>query len=128
MATPKRFSVDNEKRKIVKLYMSLREILEATLKQMKANTDDLSASKIDVAVKAIRQLPGILLELEKIEDEQGRKAQRAKDRQEAIAQLPAPGAGKSPQATPGLEPDPDFPEPAAEPETPIVLPFPLSGI
>jgi hypothetical protein len=126
MATPRKFSIDSEKKKIVSLYMDLRSILEATLKSMRKSPDDLSASKIDVAVKAIRQLPGILLELEKIDEQQTRKAQREKDLEEAMKHLPAPGAGTKAN---GIESDPDFPAAAKEPDaSPIVLPFPLSGI
>jgi hypothetical protein len=91
---PQPFNPDAERRKLIDLYLKLRSIIESTLKRMESDPEKLSAALIDVAVKSIRQLAGLLDELEKADEARKRKEEAEKAREDARRSLPAPIAGR----------------------------------
>ena len=109
MATRRIFSVDREREKIIRLYQDLREVLEATLKDMKNADEGLSAAKVDVAVRAMKALPSLLLEVEKLKEKTEKRKKREAEIEDTMANLPST----------------TDPTAFAETEPKLKLPFPL---
>jgi hypothetical protein len=114
MATPPKFETDKERKRLLRMYLSLRRIIEALLKRMEADPEKISAALVDVATKSIRQMSGLLVDLDKIDAEQKRKADLRAAREDAAAQLPAPTVSR--------------PVVVADPEETLELPFKVNPV
>ena len=73
MATPVKFSVPKETKRLTAMYRRVRSILETQLAKLEAKDAQVSAAMMDVAIKSLRALPTILIELEKLTYDQKRR-------------------------------------------------------
>jgi hypothetical protein len=118
--TKTKFQPDKERYRLTKMFKRLRQVVENQLNILETQPEKATAAMIDTCLRALKGLPSILLDLEKMEQTSRMKQEAAKIREEVRTKLPSMEVvSPASAADPELEVvDPDFPEEA------MALPFP----
>jgi hypothetical protein len=72
-----RININTERRKLAECFHRTRKIIESTLTRMEQDPEKVSATLVDVCVKSIRQMTGLLADIDQM-DKQAEAAKRSK--------------------------------------------------
>jgi len=118
MATKKKWLPDRNRLRLLRQFEQLQDIVQSQLDHMESNPESISASMLDTACKALKNLSGLLTELDAQAQAMKRKSKAQVDQSEILKNLPAPTVPATDDLS-GL----DFNDPP-----PVTLPFPLRGL
>ncbi len=109
MATPVKYDARREAKKVERLAVKLRKLVENQLRGLESSEGTVSAAHLDSAVKSLRGLVGLQSDINRAKREAHQEAKHEQETRETAAKLPFP------QRKTPVEPEP-------EPEE-VVLPF-----